>query len=570
MLVNAFDTRQTAIRSRGLAMLYDWKRRFVRSGVAVLAFAVVAHAANSAVVEGPPVPSPPTTIRALLSVGASEQSLSASELSQLQRVYAEHNFQPLWSGSAEGLERRRIARSVLERANEHGLEPGRYAGANWGLAEGVGNQAAEIDIRLTLDVLHYAQDVRNGSLLPREVYQDVDLAQAIFDPVLALTAAVRRGEIANFLSELPPPQPEYQRLVPALAGYRRIEAHGGWPSVPGSKEVKTDGSDPRLYLLMRRLRAEDPEAALPGADPVAAIKRYQQRNGLTTDGRAGPMTLEMLNVSAAERIAQIGANLERWRWMPRTFESRYIAVNVPDQSLNLVENGKVLLTSRVIIGRPQTPTPMFRATATAVTVNPPWNVPHSIAVNEILPRLKREPTYLATQDMVLVNGPVDDPSGARINWQGMTADRFPHQIRQLPGDRNALGKLKLELPNRFSVYLHDTPGKAAFETDQRALSHGCIRVQQILPLAALARGGDLKVVREDLERLMAAGVTVQIPLSEPLPIYVLYWTAMAAEDGSIGFRRDLYGRDRRLETALRQRPNPPMPREAIGGCPNES
>jgi murein L,D-transpeptidase YcbB/YkuD len=503
-------------------------------------------------------------------VGASQQGLSASELSQLERVYAEHNFQPLWSGSAEALERRRIARSVLERANEHGLEPSRYACPNWGLAEGVRNQAAELDMRLTLDVLYYAQDVRNGRLLPHEVYRDVDLAQATFDPVLALTAAVRRGEIGNFLSELPPPQPEYQRLIAGLARYRGIEAHGGWPSVPGSKEVDTDGSDPRLDLLMRRLRAEDPEAAKPGADPVAAVKRYQQRNGLTADGRAGAMTLEMLNVSAAERIAQIGANLERWRWMPRTFERRYIAVNVPDQSLNFVENGKVLLTSRVIIGRRQTPTPIFRATATAVTVNPPWNVPHSIAVNEILPRLKREPAYLATQDMVLANGPANDPSGAHFNWQGVTADRFPFQIRQLPGARNALGKLKLELPNRFSVYLHDTPDKTAFERVQRALSHGCIRVQQILPLAALATGGDPEIVREDLEKLMAAGVTVLIPLNEPLPIYVLYWTAMAAEDGSVGFRRDLYGRDRRLETALRQRSNPPMAREAMVGCPNAS
>jgi murein L,D-transpeptidase YcbB/YkuD len=224
------------------------------------------------------------------------------------------------------------------------------------------------------------------------------------------------------------------------------------------------------------------------------------------------------------------------------------------------------LTSRVIVGRPQTPTPIFRATAIAITVNPAWNVPRSIAVKEILPRLKREPAYLATQDMVLVNGPADDRSGARINWQRMTADRFPYEIRQLPGAKNALGKLKFELPNRFSVYLHDTPGRAAFERDRRALSHGCIRVQEILPLAALAMGGESNIARENLDTLIAGGGTVQIALSEPLPVYVLYWTAIASEDGNVGFRRDLYGRDRRLNASLRAALDPVMRSAGIGGC----
>jgi murein L,D-transpeptidase YcbB/YkuD len=488
----------------------------------------------------------------------------------LQRVYAESNFQPVWSGSAEALERRRIARNVLERADEHGLEPSHYSSAgNMAFEDAIGEQAAQIDIQLTLDVLRYAHDVHVARLLPSSVYRDVDLPQMAFDPAAALASALNRDALANFLSELPPAQPEYQRLVAALVKYRTIDAHGGWPSIPGNREVKTDGSDPRLDVLMRRLRAEDPEATPPSADPVAAVKRYQQRNGLTADGRVGATTLEMLNISAGERVAQIVANLERWRWLPRTFEPRYIAVNVPDQSLNLIKNGKVLLTSRVIIGRPQTPTPIFRATAIAVTANPPWNVPRSIAVKEILPRLRREPNYLATQGMVLQNGPADDPTGAHIDWRRMSAEQFRYQIQQRPGDKNALGKLKLELPNRFSVYLHDTPGKAAFGREQRALSHGCIRVQEILPLAALAIGGDLDVAQANLDTRIAAGATVQIPLSEPMPVYVLYWTAMATEDGSVGFRRDLYGRDRRLNAALRERLAMVMPVDATGGCPYE-
>lgn len=548
-------------------MLHCRIARCIGSSVTALVFAVAAYSANPVAAKSPAVPSPPTAIQALLSAASSEQRAAASELAQLQRVYAERNFQLVWSGSAEALERRRIARNVLERAHEHGLERRHYLSAgNMAFEDAIGEQAPKIDIQLTLDILRYAHDVHTGRLLPSSVYRDVDLPQVTFDPAAALASALRREALANFLFELPPAQPEYQRLVAALAKYRTIEADGGWPSIPGNREVKTDGSDPRLDVLTRRLRAEDPEAS---ADPVAAVKRYQQRNGLPVDGRPGALTLEMLNVSAAERVAQIVANLERWRWLPRTFEPRYIAVNVPDQSLNLIESGKVQLTSRVIVGRPQTPTPIFRATAIAVTANPPWNVPHSIAVKEILPRLRREPNYLATQDMVLLNGPSDDPTGAHIDWRRMNADRFPFQIQQLPGDKNALGKLKLELPNRFSVYLHDTPGKAAFERERRALSHGCIRVQEILPLAALAIGGDLDVAQANLDTLIAAGATVQILLGEPVPIYVLYWTVMAMEDGSFGFRRDLYGRDRRLNAALRERPAMVMPVDAMGGCPYE-
>jgi len=530
-------------------------------------FSVAAYPADSMAAEEPSFAGPPTAIQTLLSATSSEQRASAPELAQLQRVYAESNFQPIWSGSAQALELRRSARVVLERADEHGLEPSHYSTArNMAFGDAIGQQAARIDVQQTLDVLRYAHDVHAGRLLPGSVYRDVDLPQVVFDPAAALAWALRRDALANFLSELPPPHPEYQHLVAALARYRSIDAHGGWPSIPGNRDVRTDSSDPRLDILMRRLRAEDPEAVPPSADPVAVVKRYQQRNGLAADGRAGALTLEMLNISAAERVTQIAANLERWRWLPRTFEPRYIAVDVPDQSLNLIENGKVLLTSRVIVGRPQAPTPIFRATAIAITVNPPWNVPHSIAVKEILPRLRREPDYLATQNMVLLNGPADDPTGAHIDWRGVSADRFRYQIQQLPGDTNALGKLKLELPNRFSVYLHDTPGKAAFARDQRALSHGCIRVQEILPLAALAMDGDPEAVRETLKMLIAAGATMQIPLSEPLPVYVLYWTAIAAEDGSVGFRRDLYGRDRRLDSALRQRLNTAMAPETTGGC----
>ena len=541
--------------------------RYFSVGAAAALFAIVFYAANSNITKAQSSSDPAITIQALLSNDATEQRASARELAQLQNVYAERNFQPIWSGTIEALESARVAKAFLARAGEHGLNPDDYSGAIGStLRDDTAERSAEIDVELTRNVLRYARDVRSGRLEPSAVYRDIDLPREAFDPAAAFATAVRQGEIVNRFSALPPPRAEYQRLVAALAKYRRIEALGGWPSIPGNPEIKTDGSDPRLRALMHRLQVEDPAAALPDADPVAAVKRYQERNGLTVDGLVGALTLEVLNVSAAERIAQIAANMERWRWLPRTFESRYIAVNVPDQTLKLIDSEKVLLSTRVIVGRPQTPTPIFRASVIAVTANPPWNVPHSIAVQEILPLLRRNANYLATQNMILLNGPADDPSGVQINWLQISADRFPYQIQQRPGDKNALGKLKLELPNRFSVFLHDTPGRAAFERDQRALSHGCIRVQQILPLAALAIGGDTGVAQANISALIAAGTSAQISLHDPLPVYVLYWTAIPEEDGSVGFRRDLYGRDRRLSAALLQRITALRPIAEMEGC----
>jgi murein L,D-transpeptidase YcbB/YkuD len=246
------------------------------------------------------------------------------------------------------------------------------------------------------------------------------------------------------------------------------------------------------------------------------------------------------------------ANMERWRWMPRVLESDRIVVNAADASLQLWLGGKVVLTSRVIVGRPVRPTPILRAEGAGVTFNPSWTVPHSIAAKEILPKLKRDQAYLASQDMILLNGPPGDPHGLSVNWRAIPKGRFPFQIRQVPGPRNALGQIKLELPNRFDVYLHDTPGKTAFSRPRRALSHGCVRVEQILPLASYALKADLSD-EERIRQVIGTGATSYAPLEKKLPVYFLYWTAFQDTQGKLQFRPDIYGRDRRLIAAMHAR-----------------
>ncbi len=500
-----------------------------------------------------------TEIRAIL--GRSNQiapGANPAAIARARSLYAERDYRPIWVGNAAIEEQARLAREVLARADEEGLEARDYpAGMPPRNEPRTAREVADADVSLTLNLLAYAWDAAKGRLPPDAVYSDIDLPETGGDPSAGITNSLTDKTLADFLKGLPPPHQEYRRLALALKRYRAIAAQGGWPEIPGTDEVKNGGGDERLSLLKRRLAVEDREFAnisVPSdSDLTSALKRYQARNGLDPDGRAGRRTLEMLNIPASERIDQIIANMERWRWLPKSFERRYIEVNAAGMALRYVEDGNEILSSRAIVGRPQSPTPIFRALVRAMTANPPWDVPSRIAAREILPKLKQDPNYLASEDMILLNGPAGDPHGLSVNWRGLTAANFPYRVRQLPGGKNALGVLKLELPNRFSVFLHDTPAKAAFERENRALSHGCIRVQQILPLAALALGGDPHVAARKIESAIASDTTQQLALNEPLPVYVLYWTAMAEADGIAGFRHDLYGRDKRLTGALASR-----------------
>jgi murein L,D-transpeptidase YcbB/YkuD len=251
--------------------------------------------------------------------------------------------------------------------------------------------------------------------------------------------------------------------------------------------------------------------------------------------------------------AVVAANMERWRWMPAQLEPDRIVINAAKAELELWLGGKVALTSRVIVGRPGNPTPILRAEGAGVTINPPWTVPHSIAVKEILPKLKSNPGYLAKEDMVLLNGPPGDPHGLHVNWRSIRAGTFPYRIRQVPGPHNALGRIKLELPNQFDVYLHDTPARTLFAKPKRALSHGCVRVEQIMPLASYTLAGDLSAM-DRITQSIAGGQTEYLPLKRTLPVYFLYWTAFSGPSGAMEMAADIYGRDRRLISAMQSQP----------------
>ncbi|HUI18622.1 MAG TPA: peptidoglycan-binding protein, partial [Alphaproteobacteria bacterium] len=329
-------------------------RARLRTGF-VSAFVIVAASAAGAQ-DLPPIPPGPTAP----SMTAAERGLSTAlrqlldaapahlldneplDLTQLGRFYAERGNRPAWAGSEEARERAKLAAATLAAAASEGLNAADYHPTALAAALGPADAAAR-ELVLTDAFLRYAHDVRLGRVAAADVFDDVRLPKASFDAVAALKSALEKDSLARLIADLPPPHPEYARLKDALKRYRAIAAAGGWPQIPAGDELVVDSDDPRLVTLRARLAVEDqalqPLAEqAPKGDLAAALGRFQARNGLAVDGRIGPRTLAMLNISAAGRVDQIIANMERWRWMPRRFEERYVIVNTADGELSVIDH----------------------------------------------------------------------------------------------------------------------------------------------------------------------------------------------------------------------------------------
>jgi len=452
--------------------------------------------------------------------GSSDDTIQAESL---RRLYRGRNYEPIWTGTPTANANAKLALAALANADSEGLRRQDYRPDQLStIGSSSDGREAALELLLTDSLLSYARDLRTGRARSVEVAGDAGLPAIGFDYGGALAKAIENGTLSSFLADLAPKHPEYHRLKRALARYRAIEVAGRWPALSLEKAMEGENAEP----LRARLLIEDETAAHGGLSE--ALVRYQERNGLIADGVLGARTLAALNTPVGIRIGQIRVNMERWRWMPREFEARRITVNVPSATLQYFNDGAVQLESNVVVGNLAKRTPVLRAEATAVTVNPVWYIPASIVWNEIWPRMRRDPYYLQRRGYVRVGG----------------------QLRQPPGPGNALGRIKIEMPNNFGVYLHDTPSRALFQRDGRTLSHGCVRVEQIGVLASLAISSDPHAMMDEISDIIGTRRTTRISLSERIPVYLLYWTAIADDDGHAGFPRDVYARDPLLLDAL--------------------
>ena len=467
-----------------------------------------------------------------------------ASVKELKGFYAPRAYQPLWSGDAADT----AAVALKDTAEAHGLDPTAYT-----IDETLPPPNRELSISAAMSRL--GRDLSTGRIPPYRIVGGVgEGARPRFDGTALLKSLAQTSNPAEILGQYAPQSPDYQGLMAALRTYRDIAKAGGWPHIPEGPAVKPGESDPRIPTVRLRLiatgdlSATDDTGTVLDGETASALKRFQIRHGLDNDGAIGKRTLLALNVDVFARIRQIELSLERLRQLPRPRETTRIEVNIASQTLKLFENAQPTLEMRVVTGDIKHQTPTMITRVAALTVNPTWTVPASIARKEILPKLKRDPNYLTNNNLHIVDGAPQDTEGAGIDWTKM-GKSFPFVLRQIPGPDNALGQLKFNLQNQESIYMHDTPQRAFFKRSYRLLSHGCIRLERPLDLADHLLGPEWI---DKLPALIAAGKTKSLILKHSLPVYLMYQTAWADTDGSISFRDDSYGNDQRLEQVLKQ------------------
>lgn len=339
----------------------------------------------------------------------------------------------------------------------------------------------------------------------------------------------------------------YDRTLEALIAHEDIAGRGGWPQVPGAvTALKPDSQGPHVALLKQRLllSGDLPPDALPGdlydATVIAAVKRFQRRHGLSELGTVGRLTLKALNVPVEVRLNQLTATLERLKGNGFSFTERYVVVNIPGASAEAVEAGVVQRRHLAIVGRPDRPSPVIQASITSVNLNPYWTVPMSIVKADIIPKMRKDPGFIAKSSMKLLGAENREIDPASVNWASLSNPYF--YVRQEPGPTNSLGQLKIDMPNGEAVYMHDTPKKSLFRNDVRFNSSGCARIEGVRDLAAWLLEGT-EWTEAAIEAEIAKGERKNIPLKKAVPVAWVYMTGWQDAEGLVQFRDDIYELD---------------------------
>lgn len=420
----------------------------------------------------------------------------------------------------------------------------------------------DLDILLTDAFLLFSSHLLTGRVIPGSV----DTTWLFFNPptdiALILNSNAYSNGIESFLEGLRPVHSAYYRLRDALQHYIYIQKKGGWPSIPPGSSLKIGDVHDRIDKIRKRLIVtEDIGPHTHSVKPaefdeslMKGVQRFQIRHGIEPDGVVGLSTLLAMNVPVEDRIRQIELNLERWRWIPRDLGSRYILVNIADYSLAVVENQVTVLGMRVVVGKAYRRTPVFSEKMKYLVLNPFWTIPVKIAIEDKLPIIRKNPLYLTQHHIkVFGNWGEDAPeiNPVTIDWYRVTSTNFPYRLRQDPGPSNALGRIKFMFPNKFSVYLHDTPQRGLFKRASRDFSSGCIRIEKPVELAKYLLQNDPQWSSQKIKETIESGVATVVRIKNPIPVHLLYWTAWVTETGTVHFGTDIYDRDPPLSRAIK-------------------
>ncbi len=521
----------------------------------------------------------PTTaaIRAILGeAGKHGAFLDKRDAAAVAEYYREQGYAPSWTDDGRLTARAKKIIARLARANIDGLDPRAYRTPPMGMGESVPatiSALAAADVMLSQAIVTYARHAHSGLFDPADISPNFGYKPHLPDPIAVLRKVASASDPAAALASYNPTHPEFVALRDKLAEIRAANVELP-PVVPEGPQLKLGSKGPRVATLRQRLSvpppappAEQPQAIDSGAigtvQPAAAVafdpevfdetldeavRAYQESADLVVDGIAGRATIAALNAAAVDHVETIIANMERWRWMPEDLGRFYVRVNVPNFNLEIYRGRKVVHSTRIIVGKPTNQTPIFSDEIEHVIVNPTWHVPASIAVKEMLPEIRANPGALrGYQVYANIQGRFRPVDPYMIDW--FSVDMRQIQIKQPPGERNALGRVKFMFPNPFSVYLHDTPTKNLFKKDYRAYSHGCMRVMDPWDFAQALLANDPEVSSERLQSLVG-GREQQVNLTRHIPVHVTYFTAWVDKDGNLQVRDDLYGHDARMQQAL--------------------
>lgn len=467
----------------------------------------------------------------------------------LPEFYERRGFQPAWTEAAlAGLTR------AIETSASDGLDPADYHLRELSAPRGETEaERSDRDVIATDALIGLAYHLSFGRVDPNRLDADWNFTRHLrnLEPVGAIARAIESGEIERFVDDLRPRQPLYRELRVMLERYRAIGAAGGWPRVGPGPTLALGSRDPRVLALRRRLivSGDHPPSSADTSlaiDPLLeqSLRAFQRRHRMDEDGRLGPGTVAALDVPVGERIDQIRVNLERGRWVLNELPDSFIVVNVAAFEVFYVVGGKPAWRARCQVGQAARKTPIFRSDLRYLVFNPTWTVPPGIIAKDILPSLKRgDLSVLQRKKLKVIDSKGRVVAPGSVAWSRYSARGLPYLLRQDAGPDNALGRVKFMFPNAHAVYLHDTPSKHLFEETSRAFSSGCIRVERPLELAERVLA-DTAWSAARIQRVVDGGETTNVPLANPLPVLLLYWTAFPLDDGrQVAFAPDIYGRD---------------------------
>ena len=482
---------------------------------------------------------------------------TAARDADIAAFYRERAFQPFWTADDEaGRDRRAELLRALQNAASHGLPAARYdVSALIARLRAVqtSRDRALAEVEVSRLFLQYARDIQTGVLTPQRIDSRIVREISYRDRKETL-AGLAASRAAPFFRALPPRSMEYNALLKEKVLMEQLLAVGGWgPRVPASALKPGDRGEAVIALRNRLIRMSYlPRSNAPTYDApmTEAVRQFQVDHGLNADGVAGPATMAQINVNVAERLQSVLVALERERWFNTERGKRHILVNIPDFTAKIIDDGKVTFETRSVVGaaRDDRPTPEFSDMMEHMVINPTWFVPRSIVTQEYLPQLRRNPN--ATRHLVITDRRGRQVNRNAVNFAAYSAQNFPFSMRQPPSQSNALGLVKFMFPNKYNIYLHDTPAKDLFARDARAFSHGCVRLAEPFEFAYALLAAQTDDPQGEFHRVLRTGKETKVNLETPVPVHIIYRTAVTNAHGHTEYRADVYGRDARIWRAL--------------------